>query len=65
MKTALAFAEWKKLVDAAVAKKTGGLTCDDLPDCPYADWHDDGLTPNAAAGKAIKAAKDDGPMGWD
>ena len=35
-----------------------GLSIDDLPDCPYRDWYDDGTSPKAAAGRAIRRAGD-------
>ncbi len=57
----MTFSQWKAAVDVAVMRHVG-LGVDDLPDCCYADWHADGMTPEQAAGKAIKAAKED--MGY-
>lgn len=52
------FEEWMALVDAAVQSRTG-MSADDLPDCCYRDWYDDGLSPKQAAIRAIKAATND------
>lgn len=49
-----AFERWKGQVNLAVAKATGGLTADDLPDAPYYDWYDAGVGPKAAARMAIR-----------
>lgn len=53
----MTFEQWLNKVDAAVESRTG-LSRDDLPDCPYRDWYDDGVSPSAAASRAIKAAKE-------
>ena len=50
------FADWMALVDAHVEAKAG-VSVYDLPDCAFADWHQDGFTPQEAAGKAIRAAR--------
>ena len=47
------FPEWKKEVNRIVEKRIG-LSCDDLEDCCYADWYEDGVSPSEAAGKAIR-----------
>ena len=52
------FTEWMKAVDDAIARKADGLVSLDLPDCCYADWHEEGMTPAAAARLAIKNAKE-------
>jgi len=54
------FEDWKKQVDFHIGKKVGGMTSDDLPDQPYADWHEQGVGPKSAASKAIRYAKGDG-----
>jgi hypothetical protein len=51
------FDEWKRKVNAAVEKKAG-LSADDLPDVNYSDWYEQGMSPSAAASKAIKSAKE-------
>jgi hypothetical protein len=53
----LPFSAWMRAVDAAVTKKCG-LSADDLPDACYCDWHAQGVSPSAAAARAIRAAKD-------
>jgi hypothetical protein len=35
-----------------------GLSIDDLPDCPYRDWFEDGMTAKRASAKAIKMASE-------
>lgn len=50
------FESWMKEVNAYVQARIG-LTADDLPDCCYRDWFDDGVEPKEAARNAIKAAK--------
>lgn len=40
-KTKLEFADWKQKVDDVLTHWLG-LTSDDLPDCPYSDWHEQG-----------------------
>lgn len=52
------FDQWLKEVDAAIKAKFMGLGMLDLPDCPYADWYEDGVTPKGAASRAIKRAKE-------
>jgi hypothetical protein len=53
----MSFEDWYRRVDTEVGKLTG-LGRDDLPDCCYADWFDEGITPVQAAKRAIKAVKD-------
>lgn len=45
------FAEVNKKLRAAT-----GLDARDLPDCPYYDWYDDGVTPANAAKRALRSA---------
>lgn len=49
------FREWMKEVNSEVEKRVG-LGVDDLPDCPFSQWYEDGKTAKAAAAKAIKNA---------
>lgn len=51
----LTFQEWLKAVDAVLASRIG-MSHDDLPDCCYRDWYDDGISPGRAAGRAMRAA---------
>ena len=51
------FEQWMKEVDAILSAKLMGLTSSDLPDCCYAMWHEDGVTPKSAAARAIRYAK--------
>lgn len=53
------FQDWMKEVDAWVYRHAG-LSASDLPDCCYADWHADGMTPKTAARKAIRSAREEG-----
>lgn len=48
----MTFERWMQAVDAEIERKLG-LTSDDLPDCCYRDWFDDGRTPVSAANAAI------------
>lgn len=51
------FEEWMKEVDYQLAV----LCCmgsEDLPDCCYRDWYDDGVSPKSAAKRAMKNAMD-------
>lgn len=52
------FDEWMRDVDAAVARKCG-MSHHDLPDCPYRDWYDDGVSAKSAAAKAVRMARDE------
>lgn len=49
------FVEWMKLVDVKIAEKLFGMNSRDIPDCPYHDWYDDGVSPATAAARAIRA----------
>lgn len=50
------FQVWMNDVDSRV-KQSAGLSVHDLPDCCFADWFESGVKPQAAAKRAIKAAK--------
>ncbi len=55
-----AYEVWMSRVDAA-CEKIAGVSIHDLPDCCYADWHEEGLTPAQAARRAIRQmTHDDG-----
>jgi hypothetical protein len=58
IRTAITFDQWMREVNHSIALRTG-MTSDDLPDCCYRDWYDDGLEAKRAASQAIKAAKDE------
>ena len=49
----MSFTDWLCKVNKAIEARIG-LTSDDLPDCPYRDWFEDGMGPNTAARLAIK-----------
>lgn len=51
------FRDWMGAVDRAVSARVG-LSAADLPDCPYRDWFDDGVTPQTAARRAVKRAQE-------
>ena len=53
----LDFEDWMKLVDDEIYRRTG-MAAEDLPDCCYRDWYEDGVRPAAAASRAIKNAKE-------
>lgn len=48
----IGFNMWKRMVDDVIRRKVG-LHSDDLPDCPYYDWYEQGLSPLAAARRAL------------
>lgn len=54
----VSFEVWKRLVDEAVWDKVF-LSIDDLPDVPLHDWYDDGVSPKAAASRAIRSAREE------
>lgn len=56
-KTEAGFLAWYKKVDRLLVAKWL-LGVDDLPDCPYRDWYEDGVTPARAAARAIKLAQE-------
>ena len=49
------FELWKQRVNIEVLLLCG-LGADDLPDCCYADWFEDGVSAKAAAKRALKNA---------
>ena len=49
------FDKWMKKVEGYVVELTG-LSTDDLPDCCYYDWYEDGMAPKPAARKAMRQA---------
>lgn len=49
------FQAWIDKVDSLVSGSLG-LGLDDLPDCCYADWHEDGVSARDAARMALAAA---------
>jgi hypothetical protein len=51
------FETWMKEVDAAV-KALCYLSVADLPDCPFYDWYEDGVSPKAAARRVVKNANE-------
>lgn len=52
---ALSFEAWMKAVDEKVQGKVG-LSVHDLPDIAFAELHDDGISPAAAAKLALQEA---------
>ena len=50
-----AYRLWKSRVNEAM-ELTFGFHPDDLPDCPYADWHGSGWEPDEAAREAMSLA---------
>ena len=47
------FVQWKARVNACVIARAGVCT-DDLPDVPYYDWFEDGISPQEAAEMALE-----------
>jgi hypothetical protein len=47
----ITFDEWKRRINA-ICWKRYGVDIDDLPDCPFMDWYEDGCTPSDAANMA-------------
>ena len=45
---------WLDAVNRIIASTCWGLTLDDLPDCPTADWFDEGVSTRSAARRAIR-----------
>jgi len=60
--TRLDFDAWRYGVDQRINALTG-LSADDLPDCPYRDWYDEGIGVTVAARRAIRYAMDEDD--WD
>jgi hypothetical protein len=48
--------EWKQEADN-LCNKNFGLSLDDLPDCCYMDWYEEGITPARAVLRAMKNAQ--------
>jgi hypothetical protein len=48
------FEQWLDEVDKKLRELLMGLTHEDLPDCCYYSWYEEGVSPAAAAKKAIK-----------
>jgi hypothetical protein len=53
-----AFDAWFKKVDRLMSARSG-LGADDLPDQPYADWFEDGMSPQEAAQLALDEVADE------
>ena len=49
------YGQWIDAVNDYLCDKVG-VTTDDLPDCCYADWYDDGMSPRQAAREALALA---------
>jgi len=49
------FEQWMAKVNEAIEREIG-LSADDLPDMPYADMWEDGVSPKRAARMAIREA---------
>jgi hypothetical protein len=56
MPTKRTFAEWMKFVNLTIEARCG-LSADDLPDCCYMDWYEDGCTVAATASRAVRYAE--------
>lgn len=52
------FEAWMEAVDEQV-EALAGCSVHDLPDCPFRDWYDAGLSPRDAALRAIRNANDE------
>lgn len=52
------FEDWMDAVDKHVTALIG-CSVHDLPDCPFADWYADGMSPRAAAVRAVRNANDE------
>lgn len=50
------FEQWFAKVKAEVALM--GFHVLDLPDCPFYDWYEDGISPKAAAKKCLRNARE-------
>lgn len=57
MGSKISFEHWKLQVNA-ICSRLYGVSADDLPDCPYSDWHEDGLAPLSAAKRAYHNAQE-------
>lgn len=54
----VAFDSWLGAVDRIVNERTG-VSVHDLPDMPFRDWFDDGVSAKQAAARAILSANDE------
>jgi hypothetical protein len=54
MPTTISFDDWMKQVDHILSDEYCGFDTNDLADCSYRDWYDDGLTPLEATKKVIR-----------
>ena len=52
------FGKWFDRVDAIVSARAG-LGADDLPDQPYYDWFESGMTPKEAAQAVLAEVADE------
>jgi hypothetical protein len=52
----MSFIDWKPEVDRQM-DRLFGVVSDDLPDMPYYDWYEQGLSPKRAAQLAVRKAK--------
>lgn len=48
------FEEWKKKANEICWNKHG-CSLDDMADCCYYDWYEDGVSPRGAVSRAVKA----------
>lgn len=53
----LTFKQWLAKVNEQVRARAG-CSIRDLPDCPFRDWYEDGVTPVVAGERAISRAWD-------
>jgi len=53
----MTFEQWKNEVDKNISAICG-MVSDDLPDCCYLDWYQDGVKPASAAKRAIKNSEE-------
>ena len=54
MKNQGSFEAWMRHVDAYIADNLGGLTSEDLPDCRYGEWHQNGVAATVAGKRAMR-----------
>jgi len=53
----MTFEQWKNEVNKNISAICG-MVSDDLPDCCYLDWYQDGVKPASAAKRAIKNSEE-------
>ena len=56
MKNGMSFEKWMKAVDELLIKKCG-LPSEDLPDCMWAQWYEDGITPRDAVESCLDSCE--------